>query len=80
MIDSVFAKVNRQSSRSLCKHHICNLPLRFITSAFITKEFSEILALYGHVCDGNETTCKKIYSYCQQDITDIVTYKKTSLK
>jgi len=33
------------------------LPLRFTTSAFTTNEFSDILALYGHVCDGKDTTC-----------------------
>ena len=27
-------------------------------SAFTTKEDSDILTLYGQVCDGNDTTCE----------------------
>ena len=27
-------------------------------SAFTTKEDSDILTLYGQVCEGNDTTCK----------------------
>ena len=44
-------------------------------SAFTTKEDSDILALYGQVCDGNDTTWKKILVFVSNFGND-TTWKK----
>ena len=44
-------------------------------SAFTTKEDSDILALYGQVCDGNDTTWKKILVFVSNFLQCILYYK-----